>query len=43
MGVGVLVILANYMNLIGGQASQTWLYVGLGLIALGFLASTRWR
>lgn len=42
MGAGVLVIVLNYMGLFGG-AQQQWLYVGLGLIAVGFVGATRWR
>ena len=44
--IGVLVIVLNYLGLIpgtGGQASNAYLFVGLGLIAVGFLAATQWR
>jgi LPXTG-motif cell wall-anchored protein len=43
---GVIIILLNYIGLIpgtGGQASNLYLWVGLGLIALGFVGSTRLR
>jgi hypothetical protein len=46
MALGVLTIVGNYMGLIpgtDGQASQVYLFGGLGLIALGFLLSTQWR
>jgi hypothetical protein len=43
--VGVLVLLANYLvlPLTGGNASGLWLAVGLGLILVGFMMSTRLR
>jgi hypothetical protein len=40
---GVIVILLNYLSLLGGHASNVYLFVGLGLIILGFITSTRWR
>ena len=46
MGLGVLLIVTNYMGLIPGthgSASQVYLFGGLGLIAFGFLLSTQWR
>jgi hypothetical protein len=43
MAIGVAMIILNYMNLLPGSPSQLWLWSGLGLIALGFLAATRWR
>ena len=46
MGLGVLIIVANYLGVIPGthkQATNMYLFIGLGLIALGFLASTQWR
>lgn len=44
-GVGVLVLLANYLvlPLIGENASGLWLAIGLGLILVGFIMSTRLR
>jgi hypothetical protein len=41
MGVGVAVIVWNYLR--GDEASNAWLWSGLGLIALGFLGTTRIR
>jgi LPXTG-motif cell wall-anchored protein len=46
MFAGVIMIVLNYLGLMpatGGEASNLWLFSGLGLIALGFLASTQWR
>jgi Cell division protein CrgA len=43
MAIGVAMIVLNYMNLVPGGTNQIWLWSGLGLIALGFGAATRWR
>jgi cell division protein CrgA len=46
MFVGVIVIVLNYLGLMPGthkQATNLWLFVGLGLIAVGFAGSTQWR
>lgn len=42
--LGVVVIVLNYLGLVpGGIANNLYLWVGLGLIALGFAAATQWR
>jgi cell division protein CrgA len=44
--LGVAVIVLNYLGLVpgtGGVASNLYLWVGLGLIAVGFAAATQWR
>ena len=41
--LGVLVVVLNYMNGLPGEASNTYLLLGLGLIAAGFLTATRYR
>lgn len=42
--LGVAVIILNYMRLVpGGESTNLYLWVGLGLIALGFGAATQWR
>jgi len=43
MLVGVAVIVLNYMNLVPGGTQQHWLWIGLGVIAAGFVAATQWR
>ncbi len=37
MGLGVLIIILNYIELVPGGQASIWLYSGLGLIAAGFL------
>jgi hypothetical protein len=44
--LGVAVIILNYLGLIpgtAGQASNLYLWGGLGAIALGFGLATQWR
>jgi hypothetical protein len=46
MGIGVVMIVANYMGVLPGTSTaprNAYLFGGLGLIALGFLGTTRWR
>lgn len=40
---GLLVIVLNYMNLLPGEASNGYIFVGLGLITAGFVLATRLR
>jgi LPXTG-motif cell wall-anchored protein len=41
---GVIVIVLNYLGfLLPGSPNNMYLWVGLGLIAFGFILSTRWR
>ena len=40
---GVIVILLNYLGLLGGSANNAFLFLGLGLIVAGFITSTRWH
>lgn len=42
-GLGVIVILLNYLSLLGGPASNIYPFIGLGLIVAGFITSTRWH
>jgi hypothetical protein len=42
----VIAIVLNYLGLMPGthgSATNLWLFVGLGMIAAGFLAATQWR
>lgn len=41
--LGVLVIILNYLSVLGGSASNVYLFLGLGLIVAGFVVSTRWH
>jgi hypothetical protein len=40
---GVVVVILNYLELLFGEASNNFLFVGLGLITGGFILSTRLR
>jgi hypothetical protein len=41
--VGVFVIVLNYMGAVPGGTQQHYLWIGLGIIAAGFVAATQWR
>lgn len=43
MGVGTLIILANYINLLPGGTSNSWLLAGLAGIAVGFSMTLNYR
>ncbi|MGI8796429.1 MAG: cell division protein CrgA [Acidimicrobiia bacterium] len=43
MLAGVVVVILNYLELLFGEASNSFLFVGLGLITGGFVLSTRLR
>jgi LPXTG-motif cell wall-anchored protein len=44
LGLGVLIILANYVGLMpGGEANNWYLLIGLALITTGFLTATQYR
>ena len=43
LGVGAILILLNYFDLLPGGASNAYLLVGLALITGGFITATQWR
>jgi len=44
LGLGVLIILGNYVGLMpGGDANNWYLLIGLVLITAGFLTATQYR
>lgn len=44
LGCGMVVILGNYLELLpGGQARNGYLFLGLGLLVVGFVLSTQLR
>jgi hypothetical protein len=43
LGVGMLMIVTNYMGILPGGASNAYLLVGLGLITAGFITATRYH
>ncbi|MCJ7671469.1 MAG: cell division protein CrgA [Acidimicrobiia bacterium] len=44
LGLGLLVIVGNYLGLLpGGQAQNSSLFIGLGLMIAGFGLSTQYR
>jgi hypothetical protein len=42
-GLGVLIIVLNYLNLLPGDANNVNLFIGLGFITAGFLLATQYR
>jgi hypothetical protein len=43
LGLGIIVILTNYLGLLPGGAKNTYLMLGLGLITGGFITATRYH
>ncbi|MGH9178390.1 MAG: cell division protein CrgA [Acidimicrobiales bacterium] len=41
--LGMLIIIANYLGLLPGDAKNSYLFVGLGLITAGFITATKYR
>jgi hypothetical protein len=42
--LGIFVIIGNYLQLLpGGEAQNSYLFVGLGLMIAGFVLSTQYR
>jgi hypothetical protein len=44
LGAGLAVLVGNYLELLpGGEAQNSYLFVGLGLLIAGFAMSTQYR
>ena len=43
LGLGMLLIVTNYMGILPGGAKNTYLLIGLGLITGGFITATRYH
>lgn len=43
LGLGMLTIVFNYLNLVPGDASNGWLIAGLAMITGGFLVATQYH
>ena len=43
LGVGSLLIIINYLGVLPGGTSNTYLLIGLGLILGGIITATQWR
>jgi len=43
LGLGVAIIVCNYLGLLPGNASNVYLLVGLGLITAGFITATQYH
>jgi hypothetical protein len=43
LGIGLVVILANYIGWLPGSTSNWYLVVGLGFILAGILTATQWH
>jgi hypothetical protein len=39
----MLVIIANYLEVLPGDAKNEYLFLGLGLITAGFITATKYR
>jgi len=43
LGIGMAVIILNYVDVLPGGTSNLYLIIGLGLITAGFLTATQYR
>ncbi|MBA2427547.1 MAG: cell division protein CrgA [Actinobacteria bacterium] len=43
LGLGVAVIILNYLSLVPGGTRPVNLFIGLGLMAAAFVVATRWH
>ena len=42
-GLGVAIIVLNYLNALPGEANNVNLFIGLGFITAGFILATQYR
>jgi hypothetical protein len=43
LGIGILMIITNYLGILPGGTSGWYLLGGLALLAIGFFTATRYR
>jgi hypothetical protein len=43
LGLGMIIIITNYVDVLPGGTSNWYLLIGLGLITVGFLTATQYR
>jgi predicted membrane channel-forming protein YqfA (hemolysin III family) len=43
LGLGVLLIIVNYLGILPGGTRPIWLFGGLGAMAAAFVLATQWR
>ena len=43
LGLGVLLIIVNYMGVLPGGTRPIWLFGGLGAMAAAFVLATQWH
>jgi hypothetical protein len=43
LGLGMIIIITNYVDVLPGGTSNWYLLIGLGLITIGFLTATQYR
>lgn len=41
--LGMLIIVANYLEVLPGEAKNEYLFLGLGMITAGFVTATKYR
>jgi hypothetical protein len=43
LGLGMVIVIINYLGVLPGGAKNGYLFLGLGLITAGFLLATQYR